>query len=80
MVARRLVDAIVTVSEEEIAASVVTAWTRLKLALEPTGCLPLAAFLAGKLPGQNGPASPTGLILSGGNASLSIVAKLLSSR
>jgi len=80
MVTHRLVDAIVTVSEEEIAAGVVAAWTRLKLALEPTGCLPLAAFLANKLPGQNGPGRTTGLILSGGNASLSLVAKLLSSR
>ncbi len=72
MVENRLVTEIVTVSEEEIATAVVTAWTRLRLALEPTGALPLAAFLAGKLPGGR-----SGLILSGGNANFETVAKLL---
>ena len=72
MFANRLVDEIVTVTEEEIAAGVRVAWTRLHLALEPTGALPLAAYLAGKLP-----KGLTGLILSGGNANLETVAKLL---
>ncbi len=72
MFANELVDEIVTVTEEEIAASTRVAWTRLRLALEPTGALPLAAYLAGKLPKGR-----TGLILSGGNANLETVAKLL---
>jgi threonine dehydratase len=72
MFANALVDEIVTVTEEEIAAGVRVAWTRLHLALEPTGALPLAAYLAGKLP-----KGLTGLILSGGNANLETVAKLL---
>jgi threonine dehydratase len=72
MVRNRLVDGIVTVTEDEIAEAVRVAWTRLRLALEPTGCLPLAAHLAGKLPG-----GPTGLLLSGGNANFRTVAKLL---
>jgi threo-3-hydroxy-L-aspartate ammonia-lyase len=72
MVTQRLVDAIVTVTEDEIGAAVRVAWTRLRLALEPTGCLPLAAHLAGKLPGGR-----TGLILSGGNANFETVARLL---
>lgn len=72
MFENRLVDEIVTVSEDEIAAAVRTAWTRLRLGLEPTGCLPLAAHLAGKLPGGR-----TGLLLSGGNANFQTVAKLL---
>ncbi|MHB8589116.1 MAG: threonine ammonia-lyase [Candidatus Dormibacteraceae bacterium] len=72
MFANRLVDEIVTVTEEEIASAVRVAWTRLHLALEPTGCLPLAAHLAGKLP-----KGPSGLILSGGNADLETVATLL---
>ena len=70
-----LVEEIVTVTEDEIAMGVRVAWTRLHIALEPTGALPLAAYLAGKLP--NG---PTGLILSGGNANLQTVAKLLGTR
>jgi threonine dehydratase len=72
MFANGLVDEIVTVTEDEIAAGVRVAWTRLRIALEPTGTLPLAAYLAGKLPKGN-----TGLILSGGNANLETVAKLL---
>lgn len=72
MFAQRLVDHVVTVSEEEIAAGVRSAWTRVHLALEPTGALTLAAFLAGKLPRGR-----TGLVLSGGNSNLETVAKLL---
>ncbi|MEO8745183.1 MAG: threonine/serine dehydratase [Candidatus Dormiibacterota bacterium] len=67
-----LVDEIVTVTEEEIASAVRVAWTRLHLALEPTGALPLAAYLSGKLPHGR-----TGLILTGGNANFETVATLL---
>lgn len=72
MFVNRLVDEIVTVTEDEIASAVRVAWSRLHLALEPTGTLPLAAYLAGKLPKGR-----TGLVLSGGNANLSTVATLL---
>jgi threonine dehydratase len=72
MFANKLVDEIVTVSEEEIASAVRVAWSRLHLALEPTGALPLAAYLTGKLPKGR-----TGLILTGGNANLNTVATLL---
>lgn len=72
MFANRLVDQIVTVTEDEIASAVRVTWSRMHLALEPTGTLPLAAFLAGKLP-----AGRAGLVLSGGNANLQTVATLL---
>jgi threonine dehydratase len=72
LITNKLVDEIVTVTEDEIAIAVRVAWTRLHLALEPTGTLPLAAYLAGKLPKGR-----TGLVLSGGNADLSTVATLL---
>ncbi len=72
MFGQGLVDEIVTVTEEEIAAAVALAWTRLHLALEPTGALPLAAFTSGKLRGGR-----AGLILTGGNANLKTVATLL---
>jgi threo-3-hydroxy-L-aspartate ammonia-lyase len=72
-----LVDAIVTVTEEEIAEATRVAWLALKLALEPTGALPLAAHLAGKL---REAAGPVGLILSGGNADPRLVARLLGTR
>ncbi len=67
-----LVDEIVTVTEDEIAEAVRVAWSRLHIALEPTGALPLAAYLSAKLPPGR-----AGLILSGGNANLDTVAKLL---
>jgi len=72
MFGNRLVDEIVTVTENEIANAVRVAWTRLHLALEPTGALPLAAYLSAKLPKGR-----TGLVLSGGNANLQTVARLL---
>jgi threonine dehydratase len=72
MFAHRLVDEIVLVTEDEIAKAVIVAWSRLHLALEPTGTLPLAAYLAGKLPKGR-----TGLVFSGGNANLETVATLL---
>ena len=73
MFAHGLVDEIVLVTEEEIANAVKVAWSRLHLALEPTGTLPLAAYLSGKLPKGR-----TGLVFSGGNANLETVATLLS--
>lgn len=79
IVERRLVDDVVTVSEQEIADALVVAWTRLKLAVEPTGALPLAAYLAGKLPPPD-PLRPTVLVLSGGNFSVELVSSLLASR
>jgi threonine dehydratase len=72
MFAKGLVDDIVTVTEDEIAEAVRMAWSRLHIALEPTGALTLAAYLVGKLPGGK-----KGLILSGGNANLETVATLL---
>lgn len=72
MITQRLVDDVVTVSEEEIADAVRVAWSRLHLALEPTGAVTLAAYLAGKLP-----AGRTGLVLSGGNANLRTVSTIL---
>ena len=77
IVTRGLVDDIVTVTEDEIAEAVRVAWFRLHLALEPTGALPLAAFLAGKLP-----AAPAviGLVLTGGNADRAVVSRLLASK
>src|SRR4029077_1128175 len=72
MFAHPLVDEIVTVTEAEIAAGVQLAWSRLHLALEPTGALPLAAHAAGK-PAR----APARLVLSGGNANLQTVATIL---
>lgn len=76
IVRRRLVHAMVTVSEAEIENALVVGWTRLHLAIEPTGALPLAAFLAGKLP-PPAAGRTTAVVLSGGNADLRLVSRLL---
>ncbi|WP_432138168.1 MULTISPECIES: pyridoxal-phosphate dependent enzyme [unclassified Streptomyces] len=61
---RRLVDAVVLVSDDEIRDAMRFAFERLKIVLEPSGATPLAAVLTGRA----GPLPPrTGLILSGGN-------------
>ena len=73
LVGNGLMDDIVTVTEPEIEEALLAAWLRCKIALEPTGALTLAAFLAGKLPA----AGRVGLVLSGGNADASLVARLL---
>ncbi|MDQ6692481.1 MAG: threonine/serine dehydratase [Candidatus Dormibacteraeota bacterium] len=73
LIERGLLDGMVTVTEEELGQAVVTAWTRCKLALEPTGALTLAAFLAAKLGGSG----RKGLVLSGGNADPALIARLL---
>jgi threonine dehydratase len=77
MVEHRLLDDIVTLSEDEIAEGTVAAWLRCKLALEPTGALPLAAWLAGKVPAGDGPVA---LVLSGGNSDPRKIAALLQGR
>jgi len=68
------VDDIVTVSEQEIERATLLSWEGLKLALEPSGALSLAAYLQGNAPA----AGPTALIFSGGNASRPLMARILS--
>lgn len=76
LVENRLIDGIITVTEKELQEALLTAWLRLKIALEPTGALPLAAYLAGKLP-RGSAGRPTALILSGGNFDPTLMATLL---
>ncbi len=58
------VAAVMTVREDEIRAAVRFALLRLKLVLEPSGAVGLAAALSGRLPAE---ARRVGIILSGGN-------------
>ncbi len=73
-----LVREIVTVSEDELKHALRVAWTRLKLAIEPTAALTLAAYLTGRVPSGSAE-HPTVIILSGGNFDPATVAGLLSS-
>ncbi len=61
---KRLVDEIVTVSDESILKAMKLIWERAKLVVEPSGAVPLAALLDGKL---NLAGKKAGVILSGGN-------------
>ncbi len=76
IVAGGLVRDIVTVSESELTDAVRVAWMRLKLAIEPTAALALAAYLTGKVP-VGSAEHPTVLVLSGGNFDPATVAALL---
>ena len=69
-IVRALVADIVTVSDDELMDTLRFVWTRMKQVVEPTGCLGLAALLAGRLDvrGQR-----VGVLVSGGNADLSVV-------
>jgi threonine dehydratase len=64
---RSHVDDVVTVSEAEIVAAMRVMLGDLKLLIEPSAAVPVAAALAGKLgePGQR-----LGIVLSGGNVDL----------
>jgi threonine dehydratase len=73
-----LVRDIVTVSEDELKDALRVAWTRLKLAIEPTAALTLAAYLTGRVP-PGSAEHPTVIVLSGGNFDPATVAGLLAS-
>ncbi len=61
------VSQIVTVSEDEIIDATRKLWERMKLVVEPSGAVPLAAVLSGRLEVRG---LRIGLILSGGNVDL----------
>jgi threonine dehydratase len=73
-----LVRDIVTVSEDELKDALRVAWTRLKLAIEPTAALTLAAYRTGRVPSGSAE-HPTVIVLSGGNFDPATVAGLLAS-
>jgi len=64
---RSHVDDVVTVGEAEIVAAMRVVLADLKLLIEPSAAVPVAAVLAGKL-GQ--PGQRVGIVLSGGNVDL----------
>jgi len=66
----RLVDEMVTVSEEEIRSTLQFLWTRMKLVVEPSGAVGLAPIFHRKLKLKG---KRIGVILSGGNADVGAV-------
>jgi len=71
----RHVDAMETVTEEEIKEAVRTLFLRLKLVIEPSGALGLAALMSGCLPELAG--KRVGVVLSGGNMDAETFCSLL---
>ncbi|KAA2266016.1 threo-3-hydroxy-L-aspartate ammonia-lyase [Solihabitans fulvus] len=71
---RRLVNEIPVVADEDIIAAMAFLFERLKLVVEPSGAIGVAALLTGRvrLPGQR-----VGVILSGGNISVERFAELV---
>lgn len=74
---RRHVDDMVTVSEEAIVRSMFFVWERMKLVVEPTGALTVAAVLEGLVPVKG---LRVGVMLSGGNVDLAALAPLMAAR
>ena len=73
-VIQRLVAGIVTVTDAELASTMRFFAERMKMVVEPTGCLGAAALLHGHVPAQG---QRVGVIISGGNVDLDRYARLL---
>jgi threonine dehydratase len=73
-IVQRLVECVTTVSDQEVKEAMRFMLLRLKLLVEPTGAVPVALLLSGRLDlrGQR-----VGLILSGGNADPALVAEIV---
>ncbi len=66
-IVKALVRAVVTVEEESIVAAMRLVWERMKLVIEPSAAVPLAALLEGTVPVAG---KRVGIVLSGGNVDL----------
>ena len=72
---RRLVDEVVTVTDDEIVDAMVFLFDRLKLVAEPSGAVGVAALLSGKLDARG---AQVGVLISGGNVGAARFAELVS--
>jgi threonine dehydratase len=70
---RRNVDDMVTVSDDDLVRAMRFAWERMKLVVEPTGVLGLAAALSARV---NVAGKRVGVIVSGGNVDLAYALEL----
>lgn len=74
---RKYVEQIITVSEEEILHAMRFIWERMKMVVEPSGSVSLAAVLSGQVPVKN---KKIGIIISGGNIDLDSFFAILQKR
>jgi threonine dehydratase len=73
-IVRALVNGIVTVSDDDLRSAMRFAFERLKLVVEPTGALALAALLAGKIDVRD---RRVAAVISGGNVDAATFAAAL---
>ena len=73
---RRLVDEVVAVTDDEIVEAMAFLFDRLKVVVEPSGAVGVAALLTGKLDARG---RSVGVVLSGGNVGAARFAELVSS-
>lgn len=71
--AEKYVDEVVTVTEEEIGRATLLLLERAKAVVEPAGATPLAAVMAGRVPGSG----PVCTVLSGGNIDPVLLTKVI---
>jgi threonine dehydratase len=69
------VDEVVTVSDAEIVDAMAFLFDRLKLVVEPSGAVGVAALLAARIAGER-----IGIVLSGGNVGAARFAELVRPR
>jgi threo-3-hydroxy-L-aspartate ammonia-lyase len=72
---RRLLDGVVTVADEEIVQAMTFLFERVKIVVEPSGAVGVAALLAGRVEVEG---HRVGVVLSGGNVDAGRFAQLLS--
>ena len=73
---RRLVDEVVTVTDDEILDAMAYLFDRLKIVAEPSGAVGIAALLTGRVAA----AGSVGVVISGGNVGAARFAALLGGR
>jgi threonine dehydratase len=71
---RRLVDEVVTVTDDEIIDAMAFLFDRLKVVAEPSGAVGVAALLSGRI---DAPGRTVGVVLSGGNVGATRFAELV---
>ncbi|MBO0715338.1 MAG: threonine/serine dehydratase [Acidimicrobiales bacterium] len=74
LLGHRFVDEVVTVTDEELIATLPRIWRQTRLLVEPTGALALTAALLGRVPKAAG---PTVAVVSGGNLEPDLMVRIM---
>jgi threonine dehydratase len=76
-IVQALAHGVTTVTDDEVREAMRFMLLRLKLLVEPTGAVPVALLLSGRM-GEQVRGQRVGVILSGGNADPALIAEVLS--